>query len=86
MSVWLERVVKTPNGTHLCEGDGIIPVPCATLKDAWNIVLDGVWHSPRSPGGLWYGHPTIVSQWQHCLQTPSHHHQQYKTNKTHRNE
>ncbi|GJQ08593.1 hypothetical protein GpartN1_g384.t1 [Galdieria partita] len=55
-------------GTHLCEGDGIIPVPCATLKDAWNILLDGVWHSPRSPG-LWYGHPTVVSQWQHCLQT-----------------
>lgn len=54
-------------GTHLCEGDGIIPLPCATLKDAWNIILDGVWHSPRSPGGLWYGHPQVVSQWQHSL-------------------
>eukprot|EP00871_Galdieria_phlegrea_P005659 jgi/Galph1/6094/GphlegSOOS_G4739.1 len=57
---------KMTLGTHLCEGDGIIPVECATLEGAWNIVLDNVWHSKRSPG-LWYGHHSVVEKWQHCL-------------------
>lgn len=43
-------------------GDGITPIPAAHLDGAENRVLDGVWHSPSSPG-RWYGSPEIVPQW-----------------------
>lgn len=43
-------------------GDGITPVAAAHLEGAENLVLDNVWHSPRSPG-KWYGSPEIVPSW-----------------------
>ncbi|MDY7023289.1 MAG: alpha/beta hydrolase [Cyanobacteriota bacterium] len=43
-------------------GDGITPVEAAHLKGAENLTLDGVWHSPRSPG-KWYGSPDVVANW-----------------------
>ncbi len=43
-------------------GDGITPVEAAHLEGAENLTLDGVWHSPRSPG-KWYGSPDIIGSW-----------------------
>lgn len=43
-------------------GDGITPVEAAHLDGAENLVLDGVWHSPRSPG-RWYGSPEVLPNW-----------------------
>lgn len=43
-------------------GDGITPIPSAHLAGAENIIIEGVLHSPRSPG-IWYGSPEIVQQW-----------------------
>lgn len=43
-------------------GDGITPLEAAHLEGAENIVLDGVFHSPR-PGAVWYGSPQIVETW-----------------------
>lgn len=43
-------------------GDGITPVEAALLDGAENLVLDGVWHSPRSPG-KWYGSPDVLPAW-----------------------
>lgn len=45
-----------------CWGDGITPVTSAHLEGAENLVLDGVWHAPRSPG-QWYGSPDVVPHW-----------------------
>lgn len=45
-----------------CWGDGITPVASAHLEQAENIVLEGVYHSPK-PGVLWYGSPEIVKAW-----------------------
>ena len=42
-------------------GDGITPVEAAHLAGAENLVLDGVWHSPRSP--KWYGSPEVLPAW-----------------------
>jgi len=43
-------------------GDGITPVEAAVLDGAENLVLEGVWHSPRSPG-KWYGSPEVLPAW-----------------------
>jgi triacylglycerol esterase/lipase EstA (alpha/beta hydrolase family) len=43
-------------------GDGITPISAALLPGANHLILEGVKHSPRSPG-LWYGSPTVVKEW-----------------------
>jgi hypothetical protein len=43
-------------------GDGIIPIEAAHLKGATNLIIEGVKHSPRSPG-IWYGSTEVRSQW-----------------------
>ena len=50
-------------------GDGITPVEAAVL-DGENLVLEGVWHSPRSPG-KWYGSPEVLPglDWVFVLET-----------------
>lgn len=53
---------KLTCGTGNTWGDGITPIEAAHLDGAENIVLDQVWHSPRSPG-RWYGSPEIVPEW-----------------------
>ncbi len=49
-------------GTGETWGDGITPVSAAHLEGAKNVTLDGVWHSPRSPG-KWYGSPEVIPAW-----------------------
>ncbi|OUL22078.1 lipase [Nostoc sp. 106C] len=43
-------------------GDGITPIAAAHLDGAENIVIEGVRHSPRSPG-IWYGSPETLQTW-----------------------
>ncbi|MEB3181840.1 MAG: triacylglycerol lipase [Nostocaceae cyanobacterium] len=43
-------------------GDGITPVAAAHLEGAENLVIEGVNHSPRSPG-IWYGSPEPLKTW-----------------------
>ncbi|BAZ06249.1 esterase/lipase family protein [Calothrix sp. NIES-3974] len=43
-------------------GDGITPLCSAHLAGAENITVEGVLHSPRSPG-IWYGSPEVVKKW-----------------------
>ena len=43
-------------------GDGITPIAAAHLQGATNLTLEGVMHSPRSPG-LWYGSPEAIAHW-----------------------
>jgi triacylglycerol esterase/lipase EstA (alpha/beta hydrolase family) len=43
-------------------GDGITPIVAAHLEGAKNLILDEVWHSPRSPG-RWYGSPDVLAEW-----------------------
>jgi pimeloyl-ACP methyl ester carboxylesterase len=43
-------------------GDGITPIEAAHLAGAENLILDGVFHSPR-PGRLWYGSPEPLNVW-----------------------
>ena len=43
-------------------GDGITPIAAAHLEGAENLVLEGVRHSPRSPGE-WYGSPEPLKAW-----------------------
>ncbi|MFB2896091.1 esterase/lipase family protein [Aerosakkonemataceae cyanobacterium BLCC-F50] len=43
-------------------GDGITPIEAAHLQGAENLTIEGVRHSPRSPG-LWYGSPEILPFW-----------------------
>ncbi len=43
-------------------GDGITPIVAAHLEGAENIVIENVFHSPRS-SGLWYGSPTVLPAW-----------------------
>lgn len=45
-----------------CWGDGITPVTAAHLDGAINLTLDGVWHSPNSPG-QWYGSSEVIDLW-----------------------
>lgn len=58
------------NGDGHAWGDGITPLAAAYLAGAHNLTLDGVWHSPRSPGGRWYGSPEVVAQWSPWRQRP----------------
>lgn len=52
-----------------CWGDGITPIEAAHLEKATNLILEGVMHSPRSPG-LWYGSPEPMKAWISYLNTP----------------
>lgn len=54
-------------GEGNCWGDGITPIAAAHLAGADNVILDGVWHSPRSPD-RWYGSPEVVPLWADYLQ------------------
>ncbi len=47
-------------------GDGITPIVAAHLDGAENIVIEGVRHSPRSPG-IWYGSPQTLQTWAQYL-------------------
>lgn len=49
-------------GTGNTWGDGITPIEAAHLEGAINLVVEGVRHSPRSPG-LWYGSPEVLKTW-----------------------
>jgi triacylglycerol esterase/lipase EstA (alpha/beta hydrolase family) len=49
-------------GTGGCWGDGITPIEAAHLEGAENLVLEGVFHSPR-PGRAWYGSPQVLEVW-----------------------
>ncbi|KAE7999248.1 hypothetical protein FH972_003699 [Carpinus fangiana] len=51
-------------------GDGVVPEVSAHLEGAFNISLDGVYHSPvGSDDALrpWYGSPAVVDKWIHHL-------------------
>ena len=49
-------------------GDGVTPVDCAIgLEGAEKVILDDVWHSPRS-GRRWYGSEDVLDQWVSFLQ------------------
>lgn len=43
-------------------GDGITPIAAAHLEGAENLVVEGVNHSPRTPG-IWYGSPQVLPNW-----------------------
>ncbi|MBD2598479.1 triacylglycerol lipase [Nostoc spongiaeforme FACHB-130] len=43
-------------------GDGITPIAAAHLAGAENLIIEGVRHSPRSPG-IWYGSPEALQVW-----------------------
>ncbi|MGK7928752.1 MAG: esterase/lipase family protein [Spirulina sp.] len=43
-------------------GDGITPIAAAHLQGATNLTIEGVKHSPQSPG-LWYGSPEAMAVW-----------------------
>lgn len=49
-------------GEGACWGDGITPITAAHLDGAKNLILDGVFHSPK-PGIAWYGTPQVVDEW-----------------------
>ncbi|MBH8572584.1 triacylglycerol lipase [Nostocaceae cyanobacterium CENA369] len=49
-------------GTGNTWGDGITPIATAHLEGAENLVIEGVRHSPRSPG-IWYGSPEPLKAW-----------------------
>ncbi|HEY9812548.1 MAG TPA: lipase [Candidatus Sericytochromatia bacterium] len=43
-------------------GDGITPIEAAHLDGAINLTIEGVKHSPKSPG-TWYGSPDAMKAW-----------------------
>jgi triacylglycerol esterase/lipase EstA (alpha/beta hydrolase family) len=49
-------------GEGNCWGDGITPVVAAHLEGATNLTLEGVMHSPGSPG-IWYGSAKVQLEW-----------------------
>ncbi|RCJ35384.1 lipase [Nostoc minutum NIES-26] len=53
-------------GTGNTWGDGITPIAAAHLEGAENLVIEGVRHSPRSPG-TWYGSPEPLKTWAQYL-------------------
>ncbi|WP_204103717.1 MULTISPECIES: hypothetical protein [Spirulina sp. CCY15215] len=53
---------KLTSGEGNTWGDGITPIAAAHLAGATNLTLEGVMHSPRSPG-LWYGSPEAIAHW-----------------------
>ncbi|MBD2578132.1 lipase [Oscillatoria sp. FACHB-1406] len=58
---------KLTCGIGNCWGDGITPIVAAHLKNAENLTLEGVMHSPRG-GRLWYGSPEVREAWIRYLQ------------------
>ncbi|XP_059458056.1 uncharacterized protein LOC132187682 [Corylus avellana] len=51
-------------------GDGVVPEVSAHLEGAFNISLDGVYHSPVGSDDVlrpWYGSPAVVEKWIHHL-------------------
>nr|XP_043610056.1 uncharacterized protein LOC122581825 isoform X2 [Erigeron canadensis] len=51
-------------------GDGVVPEVSAHLEGAFNITLDGVYHSPvgsDDESRPWYGSPAVLEQWVHHL-------------------
>ncbi len=53
---------KLTCGKGDCWGDGITPIEAAHLEGAENLIIEGVRHSPKSPG-IWYGSPKVVESW-----------------------
>ncbi|QSJ18352.1 lipase [Nostoc sp. UHCC 0702] len=53
-------------GTGNTWGDGITPIAAAHLEGAENLIIEGVRHSPRSPG-TWYGSPKPLKIWKTLL-------------------
>ncbi len=47
-------------------GDGITPIEAAHLEGAENLVIEGVKHSPRTPG-MWYGSSEPLKVWTQYL-------------------
>lgn len=63
---------KSSVGRGDVDGDGVTPLSIALLPGAEQLVLEGVWHSPRrSPGQLWYGSAAARERWRHYLVDPS---------------
>jgi triacylglycerol esterase/lipase EstA (alpha/beta hydrolase family) len=57
---------KLTCGQGDCWGDGITPIAAAHLAGATNLIIEGVKHSPRSPG-MWYGSPEAIEVWKSYL-------------------
>ena len=53
---------KLTCGQGNCWGDGITPIAAAHLEGATNLTLEGVMHSPKSPG-IWYGSQDSKQAW-----------------------
>jgi pimeloyl-ACP methyl ester carboxylesterase len=47
-------------------GDGVVPLACAHLEGARNVVLNDVFHTPH-PQRLWYGSQSVVDKWSQWL-------------------
>lgn len=65
---WLARVsyhITDVDGGALV-GDGIVPTTAAYLDGAQNVELEGIWHSPASPGP-WYGDERAIAYWTRYL-------------------
>jgi hypothetical protein len=56
-----ERVMPPPH-PEVIEGDGVVPVSCALLPGARQIVLDDVAHG-QGMGHAWYGSGEVVDGW-----------------------
>ena len=70
LDAWLAyEGYKAACGRGDVEGDGVTPVCIAHLPGAHTVVLEGVWHTPRSKQ-LWYGSDEVVSRWERYLQEP----------------
>ena len=74
-SAWDEYLAfegyKSGCGRGDVDGDGVTPLCIACVPGAEELVLPGVWHSPRrSAGQLWYGDPAVQEQWQQYLLDP----------------
>lgn len=64
---WFAKVsYQMTAGKGVLEGDGVVPVDAAVLEGAENIMIEGVWHSPSSPGP-WYGEPEVAQFWAQFL-------------------
>jgi pimeloyl-ACP methyl ester carboxylesterase len=65
---WLARLsygITDGDGGALV-GDGIVPTSAAYLEGAQNVELEGIWHSPASPGP-WYGDERAVAYWKRFI-------------------
>lgn len=55
-------------------GDAVVPLSCALLQGATQLVLDGVWHSMSKVGTfdeasnvVWYGSDAVCDHWLQAL-------------------